>query len=189
MTDVPVSNMHDNAFDNDRSVTTADVKTTERARLPDVIGSLPRSVVDPKGGRDRGRNVLVVSTVESSGELLHQYVSPTDTIKVVVPAVRQGFLDWLANDEGAFSHAEEVAADTAERLPGHSVRSSAGEADVELAIRDALATLLLTRSFLRSGATTTRASWSRWLPRAPLVATSTGYPSGASSSLSRDLSA
>ena len=69
-----------------------------------------------------------------------QYTNPDDTIKIVVPAVRQGFLDWLANDQEAFVHAEEVAAETAAALPGHAVGSSAGEADVALAIRDALAT-------------------------------------------------
>jgi len=100
---------------------------------------LPRSIVDPKGGRHRGRKVLVLSTVEDAAEKLGRYTNPDDTIKVVVPAVRQGFLDWLANDQEAFAHAEEVAAETAAALPGHAVASSAGEADVALAIRDALA--------------------------------------------------
>ncbi len=101
---------------------------------------LPRSITDPKGGRDHGRKLLVLSTVENAGDELSRYTDPADTIKVVVPAVRQGFLDWLANDQDAFAHAEEVAAATAAALPGHAVRSSAGEADVALAIRDALAT-------------------------------------------------
>jgi hypothetical protein len=57
-----------------------------------------------------------------------------------VPAVRQGVLDWLANDQRAFAHAESVAERTAEQLPGETVEAVAGEADVELAIRDALAT-------------------------------------------------
>jgi len=94
-------------------------------------------------GEDRdagGRNILVVSTVEHSGALLRRYVGPADRIKVVVPVVRQGILDWLANDERAFTHAEDVAARTAEELAGTTVDSSAGEADVTLAIRDALAT-------------------------------------------------
>jgi hypothetical protein len=107
---------------------------------PDEKRPLARSVIDPRPGRERGRNLLVVSTVEGSGELLRQHVSPADTIEVVVPVVRQGFLDWLANDESAYAHAEEVAAEAADQLPGHSVGSSAGEADVVLAIRDALAT-------------------------------------------------
>jgi hypothetical protein len=86
------------------------------------------------------RNVLVVSTVEHADATLRAQVGPADTIKVVVPAVRQGFLDWLANDERAFAHAQRVAERTAEELSGETVEAGAGEADVELAIRDALAT-------------------------------------------------
>jgi hypothetical protein len=63
-----------------------------------------------------------------------------DIVKVVVPVVGQGVLDWLANDERAFSHAVEVADRLAEELPGETVAAGAGEADVALAIRDALAT-------------------------------------------------
>jgi len=97
-------------------------------------------LADPEGGRGPGRRILVVSTVEHAGDTLGQYTNPEDTIMIVVPAVRQSFLDWLANDQKAFAHAEEVAAETAATLPGHAVDSSAGEADVALAIRDALAT-------------------------------------------------
>ena len=61
-----------------------------------------------------GRNVLVVSTVEQAEELLREHVGEADTVKVVVPVVRQGFHDWLANDEKAFGRAEQVAARTAE---------------------------------------------------------------------------
>jgi hypothetical protein len=87
-----------------------------------------------------GRTVLVVSTVESAADVLRRYVGEADAIRVVVPVVRQGVLDWLANDEKAFSHAERVAERTAAALPGETVSAQAGEADVELAIRDALAT-------------------------------------------------
>ena len=86
------------------------------------------------------RNVLVVSTVEHAEEALRKHVGDADRIKVVVPVVRQGVLDWLANDQRAFSHAEQVAERTAEQLPGETVEAVAGEAKVELAIRDALAT-------------------------------------------------
>jgi len=86
------------------------------------------------------RNVLVVSTVEHADEILRAAVGDADAIRVVVPVVRQGFLDWLANDQKAFGRAERVAERTAERLPGETVESGAGEADVELAVRDALAT-------------------------------------------------
>jgi hypothetical protein len=71
---------------------------------------------------------------------LRPHVGDAETIKVVVPAVRQGVLDWLANDQKAFAHAERVAERTAEQLPGETVDAVAGVADVGLAIRDALAT-------------------------------------------------
>ena len=86
------------------------------------------------------KNVLVVSTVEHADDVLRAHVGQADTIKVVVPVVRQGALDWLANDQKAFGHAEEVAERTADQLPGEAVEAVAGEANVGLAIRDALAT-------------------------------------------------
>ena len=86
------------------------------------------------------RNVLVVSTVDHAEELLRSHISEADTVKVVVPVVRQGFLDWLASDEKGFSRANEVAVRTAEELPGDTDDAVAGEADVGLAVRDALAT-------------------------------------------------
>jgi hypothetical protein len=87
-----------------------------------------------------GKNVLVISTVEHADDVLRAHVGEADTIKVVVPVVRQGVLDWLANDQEAFGHAERVAERTAEQLSGETVDAVAGEADVGLAIRDALAT-------------------------------------------------
>ena len=86
------------------------------------------------------KNVLVVSTVEHADDVLRAHVGEADTIKVVVPVVRQGPLDWLANDQKAFGQAEEVAERTADQLPGEAVEAVAGEANVGLAIRDALAT-------------------------------------------------
>ncbi len=85
-------------------------------------------------------NVLVVSTVEHADEVLRAHVGDANAVKVIVPVVRQGVLDWLANDERAFEHAESVAEHTAAQLPGETVEAMAGEADVDLAIRDALAT-------------------------------------------------
>ncbi len=87
-----------------------------------------------------GKNVLVISTVEQADDVLRAHVGEADTIKVVVPVVRQGVLDWLANDQEAFGHAERLAERTAEQLDGETVDAVAGEADVGLAIRDALAT-------------------------------------------------
>lgn len=87
-----------------------------------------------------GTKVLVVSTVEHAETDLRDYLGEADAIKVVVPVVRQGILDWLANDQHAFAEAERVAERTAEQLPGETVEAVAGEAKIDLAIRDALAT-------------------------------------------------
>ena len=84
-------------------------------------------------------HVLVISTVDHAEDVVRRHVGDADALKVVVPVVRQGVLDWLANDERAFSHAKQVAEHTAEHLPGETVEAVAGEADVDLAIRDALA--------------------------------------------------
>jgi transcription antitermination factor NusA-like protein len=84
--------------------------------------------------------VLIVSTVEHPDEALQAYVGEADTIKVVVPIVRQGVLDWLANDESAYGEATEIARRTADELPGEAVDAVPGEPDIDLAIRDALAT-------------------------------------------------
>ena len=75
------------------------------------------------------RLVLVVSTVEHGEDVLHAHVGAADEIKVVVPVVRQGALDWLANDQKAFGHAERVAERTAQELSGETVEAVAGEAD------------------------------------------------------------
>ena len=87
-----------------------------------------------------GRNVLVISTAEHADDVLRAHVGEADAIKVVVPVVRQGVLDWLASDQEAFTHAERVAERTAEQLSSETVDAVAGEADLGLAIRDALAT-------------------------------------------------
>jgi hypothetical protein len=87
-----------------------------------------------------GKNILVVSTVDHAEDVLRPHFGEEDTIKVVVPVTGQGILDWLASDEKAFAHAEEVAERTAEELPGETAEAVAGEANVGLAVRDALAT-------------------------------------------------
>jgi hypothetical protein len=117
------------------------------ARCGDHVGGRPgaREVTgvpppqgDPKGAG--GRNVLVVSTVEHPASALRHLVGSDDAIKVVVPVVRQGILDLLANDERAFTHAQAVAEQAGAELPGETMDTGAGEADLELAVRDALAT-------------------------------------------------
>ena len=83
---------------------------------------------------------MVVSTVEHPEDALRAHVGQADTLKVVVPIVRQGILDWLANDEQAYGEAREIARRTGEQLPGETVDAGPGEPDIDLAIRDALAT-------------------------------------------------
>jgi hypothetical protein len=83
---------------------------------------------------------LVVSTVEHGEAALRARLgADVDDVRIVVPVVQQGFLDWLANDERAAADAEEAASRLAEKLPSVS-EARKGEADVLLAIEDALAT-------------------------------------------------
>jgi hypothetical protein len=87
-----------------------------------------------------GKNVLVVSTVDHPNDVLRAHVGETDTIKVVVPVLQQGILDWLANDQDGFDDAERVAERTARQLRTETADAVTDEANVGLAIRDALAT-------------------------------------------------
>jgi hypothetical protein len=87
-----------------------------------------------------GTRVLVVSTVEHPEDALRAHLGEADTVKIVVPVVRQGILDWLANDEQAYGEAREIARRTGEQLPGETIDAGPGEPDIDLAIRDALAT-------------------------------------------------
>lgn len=104
---------------------------------------MPPLGLAPSGsGKDHcmGRNVLVVSTVDHADDTLRARIGDdVDEVRVVVPVVQQGFMDWLANDERAATHAEEEAARLEEELPAVS-DARKGEADVLLAIQDALAT-------------------------------------------------
>lgn len=85
-----------------------------------------------------GRSVLIVGAAEhAEGALRARLGKDVDEVRVVVPVVRQGFFDWLANDERAASAAEEEASRLAGELP-HVTDARKGEADVMLAIRDAL---------------------------------------------------
>ena len=57
-----------------------------------------------------------------------------------MPVVGQGLLDWLANDEKAFARRRDGCGEVGGELPGETVETRPGEADIGLAIRDALAT-------------------------------------------------
>jgi hypothetical protein len=87
------------------------------------------------------RKVLLVSTIENGVDAIRDELgADVEAVEVVVPVVRQGVLDWLANDERAFRAAREAAERQAEQIPAEVVDARPGEADIELAIRDALAT-------------------------------------------------
>jgi len=57
--------------------------------------------------------IVVVSTTELPEGALAAHVDPSDDLIVVVPAVEQSRLQWLANDEG---DARELARDVAESI-------------------------------------------------------------------------
>lgn len=103
-------------------------------------GGMPSSVVDPKGGPPGGRNVLLVGTVEDVASSLTPHIRSGDVVKVVVQAVGQDVFDWLAHDEKAFPHAQAIAQTAAEQIASGPTGARGGEADVRLAIRDALTT-------------------------------------------------
>lgn len=86
------------------------------------------------------RRLLIIGTGRIPSDDLAARFDPQDTVEVVAPVVGEGALGWLANDQGAFAEAEQLAQATADRLPVEPVSVRAGESDVGLAIRDALAT-------------------------------------------------
>jgi hypothetical protein len=63
--------------------------------------------------------IVVVSTSAVDGGSLEQLVEPDDELIVVVPAVEQSRLQWLANDEDeARRRAREVGESVASEAPG-----------------------------------------------------------------------
>jgi hypothetical protein len=81
-----------------------------------------------------------VSTVELAAPAVDALVGDDAITMVVVPAVRQSRLQWLANDDDL---AREIAGRASGRLaedtPGATVTARAGDSDPLLAIEDALA--------------------------------------------------
>ena len=65
--------------------------------------------------------VVVVSSAELDPETLAQHVAVDDEVHVVVPAVEQSRLQWLANDEDdARAEGARVAAALEEAVPGEA---------------------------------------------------------------------
>ena len=85
------------------------------------------------------RNVLVVSSVEWPVEELRQVLGEdVGDVRVVVPAVSQSRLEWLANDEDdARRRASEAASEIAEAVPADA-EAEVGDSDPVLAAKDAL---------------------------------------------------
>ena len=86
-----------------------------------------------------GKRVLLVTTVEGAEEALRDELGDVDEVRVVVPAVEQSKLQWLANEEDeARAEAHETSVRTAESLPVAAEALGAGDADPVTAIEDAL---------------------------------------------------
>jgi hypothetical protein len=85
------------------------------------------------------RNVLVVSSVERPVDELRSVLGDdVGEVYVVVPAVRQSRLQWLANDEDeARQQAKEAAAEIADAVPTEA-EATVGDSDPVLAAKDAL---------------------------------------------------
>ena len=85
------------------------------------------------------RKVLVVSSVERPVEELRSVLGEdVGEVYVVVPAVRQSRLEWLANDEDdARRQATEAATEIAEAVPAEA-EATVGDSDPVLAAKDAL---------------------------------------------------
>jgi hypothetical protein len=86
------------------------------------------------------RNVLVVSSVERPVDELRSVLGDdVGEVYVVVPAVRQSRLQWLANDEDeAREQAKEAASEIADAVPTDEAEATVGDSDPVLAAKDAL---------------------------------------------------
>jgi hypothetical protein len=85
------------------------------------------------------RNVLVVSSVERPVDELRSVLGDdVGEVYVVVPAVRQSRLQWLANDEDAArEQASDAASEIADAVPADA-EATVGDSDPVLAAKDAL---------------------------------------------------
>ena len=86
------------------------------------------------------RNVLVISSSEWPVAALRAALGDdVGELRIVVPAVHQSRLQWLANeDDDAREQADEAASSIADALPSREVEATAGDSDPLLAAEDAL---------------------------------------------------
>jgi hypothetical protein len=84
--------------------------------------------------------IVVVATTPVDPDALADHVDPTDELVVVVPAVEQSRLDWLANDEGrARASAEAVGEIVAAEAPANASDVEVKPDPPEQVVRDAVA--------------------------------------------------
>jgi hypothetical protein len=84
--------------------------------------------------------VVVVATSSVDRSVLADHVEPTDELVVVVPAVEQSRLDWLANDEdSAREHAHDVAETVAAEAPAEAETIEVKPDSASQAVLDAIA--------------------------------------------------
>lgn len=90
-----------------------------------------------------GKKILAITAEPISGEALQSAVGSDDAeVLVVAPALNTKTRFWLSDPDPAIERAEQVAAETEERLgeDGVDAAGQTGESDPLLAIQDALAT-------------------------------------------------
>jgi hypothetical protein len=84
--------------------------------------------------------VVVVASSEVDRSELQEVVGPDDELVVVVPAVEQSFLQWLANDEGdARARAREVGETVDAEAPTDAERVQVKPDEPRVLIQDAVA--------------------------------------------------
>jgi len=90
-----------------------------------------------------GRKILALAAEPISGDLLTSAVGTEDAeVLVVAPALNTQARFWLSDPDPAIERAQEVAAESEERMEEDGVDAvgQTGESDPLLAIQDALAT-------------------------------------------------
>jgi hypothetical protein len=95
-------------------------------------------------GPDVGKKVLVVTTVAADESELRDELGDADEIRVVAPAAKISWLDWLTNaEDDARAEAEQAAGDVADAAGGEArvqVDQTGQNTDAAENVADALRT-------------------------------------------------
>ena len=84
--------------------------------------------------------VVVIASAEIDRDALASVLGPDDELHVLVPAVEQSRLDWLANDEGdARAEAERVGEQIGRAAPGDAASLEISPDAPSQLVRDAIA--------------------------------------------------